>query len=88
MYEILHEMGYVYVLRSLADSRTYTGSTPNLVRRMAEHNEGKVVATRNRRPLELVYSEQFADLATARKREKYLKTHAGRKVLALVLANL
>ena len=81
-------MGYVYVLRSSIDNRTYTGSTPDLARRVAEHNGGKVAATRNRRPLQLIYSEQFSNLAIARKREKYLKTHAGRKVLAFILENL
>lgn len=88
MYIILDNMGYVYVLQSLLDKRTYTGSTPNLERRMAEHDHGKVLATKNRRPLKLVYSEQYDDLREARKREKYLKTHAGRKTLAIILAEL
>ena len=74
-------MNYVYVLRSLKDKKRYIGLTNNLSRRLAEHNNGKVNATNNRKPFQLVYSEEFADRAEAAQREKFLKTGKGREYL-------
>jgi len=71
----------VYVLRSKKDGKRYIGSTSNIQRRLAEHNKGLVKSTRNRRPLELVYSEVFADKTSAMEREKFLKTGRGREYL-------
>ncbi len=63
------------------------GSTDNLQRRLDEHFAGKVKATKNRRPLKLIYTEEYMLLGEARKREMYLKTHAGRKRLKELLKN-
>jgi len=41
--------------------RSYTGFTEDLDRRIAEHMRGHVISTRNRRPLKLVYFEEFQD---------------------------
>ena len=72
---------FVYLLLSNKDKKTYLGSTDNLERRIIEHNNGKTPSTRNRRPLELIYKEDFDTLVEARDREKYLKTRKGRKEL-------
>ncbi len=79
--------GYTYVLRSLRDNKTYVGSSTNLDRRISEHNAGKVKATKNRRPLKLIYSEKFSDLNTARRRERFLKTTSGRRELRKILSH-
>jgi putative endonuclease len=79
--------GFAYVLLSKKDNRTYTGSTDNLNRRINEHNRAKVNATKHRLPFLLIYIEQFATLIEARRREKYLKTCAGRKKLHEMLFN-
>ena len=84
----LMQENYVYVLLSLSDNRTYTGSTDNLKRRLEEHNNGKCKATMNRRPLELIYSERFDSLDDARRRELYLKTRSGRRDLKGILGSL
>jgi putative endonuclease len=68
---------WVYVLRSARDEKTYTGSTGNLNKRLQEHYEGKVPATRRRRPLRLVYVEEFPTRAAAVRRERYFKTPEG-----------
>ncbi len=68
---------WVYVLRSRKDGRTYTGSTGNLSRRLREHYEGEVPATRSRRPLQLIYAEQFDTRAEAVQRERFFKTAEG-----------
>ena len=70
-------MFYVYVVRSLRDGRLYTGATGDVSRRLAEHNRGKTSSLRARRPVELVYTEQFATRAEALARERYFKTPEG-----------
>ncbi len=52
-------MYYVYVLKSIKDGKRYIGFTDNLERRISEHNYGKVKSTKNRRPLELIYFEEY-----------------------------
>ena len=72
---------YVYVLRSDKDKKLYIGCTENLKIRFEEHNRGKVISTRQRRPLRLVYYEAGLSLKDARKRELYLKTTYGHRYL-------
>ena len=74
-------MFYVYVLLSGSDGGFYTGLTGDLKRRVAEHSEGLVETTRNRRPLELTYYEACKSRKDAYRREKYLKTSAGKRYL-------
>ena len=65
---------FVYILQSLKDGRLYIGQTNNLSERVKRHNDGHVVATRNRRPFELIHMEIFATRAEAVRRESYLKS--------------
>jgi len=78
----------VYILFSLKDNRTYTGSTNDLQRRLLEHQLGKVKATKNRLPLKLIYCEKFNTLEEARKKEHYYKSCSGRKKLKLILKDI
>ena len=66
-------MFYVYILKSKKDGNHYIGSTNNLRRRFKEHNEGKVYATKFRKPFELVYYEAYQNDKDARHRESNLK---------------
>jgi putative endonuclease len=68
---------YVYVLRSVKDGRLYTGYTSNLEDRLRDHNTGHTESTRNRRPLELVYFEEFETKKDATDRERFFKTPEG-----------
>lgn len=70
-------MWYLYILKSEKDNKRYVGSTNNLKRRLAEHNSGKVHSTKYRKPLILIYREEFMAEAEARNRELYFKTHKG-----------
>ena len=63
------------------DGGFYTGSTGDLKHRVGEHSEGQVAATRDRRPLELVYYEACNSRKDGCRREKYLKTSAGKRYL-------
>ena len=67
-------MNSVYILKC-SDGTLYTGSTTDLTSRLREHNELKSGAkyTRARRPVELVYQEDFETLPLARNREVEIK---------------
>ena len=82
------QKGFVYILYSLKDHRTYTGSTDNIPRRLKQHQDGLVQSTKNRLPLELLYSEESKSLKDARKREKYLKSASGREKLKSLLKGI
>ncbi len=74
-------MYYTYVLCSKKDGKYYIGWTEDLRRRVKRHNNGLVEATKNRRPLTLVYYEACLVEKSAIKREKQLKTGFGRAYL-------
>ena len=74
-------MFYVYILRSKKDNNLYVGFSADLRKRFVEHNKGKVNATKNRLPLELIYYEAFKDELMARRQELFYKTGQGRRVL-------
>lgn len=64
---------YVYILRC-ADGTFYTGWTTDPVRRTRVHNSGKGAKyTRSRRPVELIYTEEFDDKIQAQRREYAIK---------------
>ena len=79
-------MYYVYIVRC-ADDTLYTGIATELERRIKEHNSSDKGAkyTRTRRPVSLVYSEEYADRSTASKREYEIKKKMSRaEKLALI----
>lgn len=75
-------MYFVYILRSEQFDRRYVGITDNLNRRLQEHNSGKMKSTKAYKPWKIVYHEETLNRIEARKREKYLKSAAGRKFLS------
>lgn len=68
-------MYYVYVLKSQKPAFIYVGSTPDLDRRLREHNNKAVESTKCHVPLKLIYYEAFLDKRDAINREKKLKHH-------------
>ena len=74
-------MYYVYILLSLKDYKFYVGYTDNLKRRHKEHQLGKVISTKNRRPLKLVCYEAYLTKKEAMRRERFLKSNDGKKDL-------
>jgi putative endonuclease len=66
-------MYYVYVLQSNKDNKKYVGYTKNLKLRFEAHKKGKVLSTKNRRPLKLIYYEACVNQQDATHWEKYLK---------------
>ncbi|HRD56629.1 MAG TPA: GIY-YIG nuclease family protein, partial [Ferruginibacter sp.] len=70
-----------YVLLSLKDNATYVGMAKDVLVRLKEHNTGKNRYTKGHLPWKIIYTETHPDWASARVREKYLKSSAGKKWL-------
>ena len=79
-------MYYIYVLKSLKNQKRYVGSTGLLPEeRCRQHNTGSNKWTKSNGPFILVYQEGYLTNTEARKREGFLKSGAGRKLLDGVL---
>ena len=66
-------MNYTYILRC-SDNTLYTGWTNNLEKRLKDHNAGVGAKyTKPRRPVELIYFEEFETKEEAMKREYAIK---------------
>ena len=72
-------MFYVYILYSKNDDRFYVGMTANIQQRIRDHNSGRNKSTKPYRPWIVVHTDVFQNRTDARRREKYLKTAAGRR---------
>ena len=77
-------MNYVYLLRC-ADGTLYCGWTTDLTARLEAHNSGNGAKyTRSRRPVELVYHEEYEDRHEALSREYRIKRLSRQEKLALI----
>lgn len=75
-------MFYVYALESEKGKELYFGYTKDLKRRFAEHNRGESFSTRKHGgKWKLIYYEACLEQSDAERREKYLKTSQGRRML-------
>jgi len=72
-------MYFVYIIQC-GDDTLYTGIATELERRIEEHNGSDKGAkyTRARRPVKLVYSEEYPDRSSASKREYEIKKKMSR----------
>lgn len=69
------EKHYFYVLLC-RDGSFYGGYTNDLKKRLEAHNSGKGAKyTKSRRPVEMIYLEEYADKRTAMQREYWFKHH-------------
>jgi len=62
--------------------------TADLKRRMSEHKLGKVISTKNKRPVKLIHYEAYLSKGDAMRREKFLKTTEGKRDLKRQLSSL
>ena len=77
-------MNYAYILKCKDDS-LYTGWTNDLKKRITSHNAGKGAKyTKARRPVELVYYEEFQTREEAMKREYAIKQLSRKEKEALI----
>jgi putative endonuclease len=77
----MDDMFIVYVLRSMSHNLRYTGFTQDLERRLKEHNNGQSTFTSKYKPWEVIYTEKALNRQDARRREKYLKSAAGKRFI-------
>ena len=78
---------WCYILRC-ADGKYYTGHTDNLDKRIAEHLAGNVcVFTSTRRPVKLIWSEEFGTRYEALEAELRIKKWSRAKKEALASRN-
>jgi predicted GIY-YIG superfamily endonuclease len=77
-------MPWLYILKCSDDSY-YTGSTPDLERRLSEHQNGIACAyTSTRRPVKLIYCQEFQTLLDAFQMERRIKGWGRKKKEALI----
>ena len=77
-------MNYTYILKCKDDS-LYTGWPNDLKKRITSHNAGKGAKyTKARRPVELVYYEEFQTREEAMKREYAIKQLSRKEKEALI----
>ncbi len=75
---------WIYLLRC-ADGSYYVGHTDNLEQRIGQHASGELGGyTSTRRPVELVYSEDFQTRDAAFAAEQQIKGWSGKKKEALI----
>ena len=81
-------MHYVYLLRC-ADKSLYVGETSNLQTREHDHNEGRGGSyTAKRRPVQIVYAEQYRSREEALRRERQIKRWCLQKKELLVRSDV
>ncbi|MDE9364625.1 GIY-YIG nuclease family protein [Luteipulveratus sp. YIM 133132] len=79
-------MAWAYILRC-NDGSYYVGSTRDLQFRFSQHQAGEGAAyTRRRRPVELVWAQEFGRLDEAFAREKQVQGWSRAKREALIMA--
>ncbi len=84
-YKYMHY--FVYILL-LSNKQLYTGFTANLKERLLQHQNEKVKSTIHRRPLKLIHYEVYLKESDARRREKFLKTTEGKRLLKMQIRDL
>lgn len=75
---------FVYILKC-SDDLTYTGVTNNVSKRFEEHRKGlnKNCFTYKRRPVELIFHQEFNDIEQAILFEKKIKKWSAKKKIPL-----
>src|SRR3990167_10254066 len=76
---------YVYVLQSIKNNSLYIGHTRNLQKRLKEHNNGLNFSTGPYKPWQLIQYEAYLNEKDAKRREGYLKTSQGSRLLKRIL---
>ena len=71
----------VYVLENKERDKIYIGFTSDLKKRLTEHNNGYSKSTKPYAPWHCIYCEYSLNEEDARRREGYLKTSQGRRLL-------
>jgi putative endonuclease len=76
---------YVYVLLSVNFDRLYIGSTSDLKKRFEKHNRAVNFSTKAYVPWRLIFYEAYLNKQDGLRRERYLKTSQGARLLKRML---
>jgi len=76
-------MYHVYVIKSDLLNEVYIGHTHELSDRLSAHSLGHNLSTKKSDDWKLVHAEEYPTRSLAMKREEYLKSGDGRRVLKL-----
>lgn len=74
-----------YIIQSRKSGRYYVGHTQDILERLFYHNQGRVTATRNKGPWDLVYSEEFDNKLDANRRELEIKNKKSRRYIEYLI---
>lgn len=77
-------MNYIYIVKC-SEGSLYTGWTNNLEKRIEDHNAGRGAKyTKARRPVILVYKEEFSTKQEAMRREWEIKQMSRKEKLSMI----
>ena len=76
---------YVYVIESIKNCELYVGFTKDLKQRLKQHNTGLNKSTKPYIPWKLVFYEAYISENDAARRERYLKSSQGSRLLKRML---
>ena len=76
---------YIYILQSKITGELYKGYTADLKLRLQKHNRGLNFSTKGKRPWSVIHYEAYRNEKDAKRREKYLKTSQGSRLLKRML---
>jgi len=76
----------VYILE-LHNGQYYIGSTPDLKRRLSDHQLGRVISTKGKLPLRLVFHHEFDSLIKARQTEYKLKKYKNKSIIKQIISD-
>jgi len=79
--------GYVYIIQSETSSRYYIGSAKDVAQRLAYHNSGKVIATRNKGPWIVKHAQEYPTATMARKIEYKLKRLKNKTIIDRIVSD-
>ena len=75
---------YVYLIKS-SNEKLYIGYTVDLRKRLEKHNQGLNFSTKAYKQWKLIFYEAYLNKNDAKRREKYLKTSQGSRLLKRML---
>lgn len=78
-------MFYTYILQSLENGNLYIGYSHDLEKRIKEHDNGLNSSTKKGLPWNLIYYEACLMESDAKRREAYLKTSQGKRLIKIRL---
>lgn len=78
---------FVYIIQSIRSGRFYIGVSGDVVYRLTEHNEGKVISTRNRGQWELRLVKGYPNERYAKQIEYKWKKLKSRRIIEKIIAD-